>query len=106
MLFLLIYIFTLILVSYNIYELIKANKLNNDLLFLLSTNYLLNISTALFFGYYNNLIISLISASMLLVFSVILLFAIKKVWGCFKITMIPYTYLTCFVFFYILFYTI
>ena len=106
MLFLAIYVLCILLVCYNICKLIIVKKLDNDLLFLISTNCLLNISTSLFFGYYNNYLLSLISASLLLIFAILLLFSLKKVWGYFSITILPYTYLTLFIFFYILFYTI
>ena len=90
----------------NIYQLIRKDLLNNNLVFLIISNYLLNVSTALFFGYYNNGIIASISALFLMIFATLLLFEIKKAFKKYKFFTFPYTYMTYFSFFYILFYTI
>ena len=104
--FFVLYCSFLAFLSINIYQLIKYDLLNNNLVFLIISNYLLNISTALFFGYYNNGLIACISSFLLMCFSTWLLFSIKKAFNRYKFFTFPYTYITYFSFFYILFYSI
>lgn len=98
-----IYIAFLLFISITIWQLINKNLMNEDLIFLLLCNYLLNITTALFFGFYNSLTWSLISSFLLLIFAVILYFKIIKTFNKFKFFPLPYLSLVFFVFYFILF---
>ena len=73
MLFFLFYIISLVLILIPILKIIEYNLLNENTLFLLLTNYILNIGVAIFFGYFYNLLFSLIAASFLLSFAFLLI---------------------------------
>ena len=101
-----IYIAFIIFISITIYQLINRKLLNDDLLFLILCNYLLNITTALFFGYYGSLIFAFISSLLLIIFATWLYFAMTKAFGKIKFFPLPYLFLTYFVFFFIFFYLV
>ncbi len=97
------YITFLFFIFLTIYQLIKENLLRADITFFLLSNYLLNISTALFFGYYNSLIWAFISSGFLCLFAVMLYIKIIKTFNKFKFYPLPYLFLVFFVFFFIYF---
>ena len=80
---------------------INYNLINYDSLFLLLTNYILNISIALFFGYYNNYFLSLIAISFLVFMAILLIKDFKNIFGTYLLTTIPYLLTVSFSFVYI-----
>ena len=98
-----VYIAFIIFISITIYQLINDKLMNEDLFFLICCNYLLNITTAIFFGYYSNLIFAFFSSLLLLIFATMLYYQIIKAFDKIKVFPIPYLFLVYFVFFFIFF---
>ena len=101
--FYLIYIACLFFICITIYQLISQKLMNEDFTFLIACNYLLNITTALFFGYYNSLSFALISSFALSIFATLLIYKIALAFNRLKFYSLPYLALVYFVFFFILF---
>ena len=102
MLFFLFYIISLVLILIPIIKIVEYNLLNENTLFLLLTNYILNIGVAIFFGYFYNLLFSLIAASFLLSFAFLLIKDFKKLFGFYSLPSIPYFLMVFYSFVYIL----
>ena len=102
MLFLLFYIFSITILLIPILKIINYNILDENILFLLITNYTLNITVALFFGYFKNYLFSLIFIIFLLTFTILLTKDFKKIFGTYIITSVPYLLMVSFSFVYIL----
>lgn len=98
-----IYIAFIFFICITIYKLIYQKLLDEDLLFYLLVNYLLNITTALFFGFYNSLIWAFFSSLALIIFATILYFKIGKAFNKWQFFPLPYLFLTYFIFFFIFF---
>lgn len=101
--FYLIYLACLVFICITIYQLNTHQLMNEDLFFLIACNYLLNITTSLFFGYYNSLSFALLSAFALSIFATILIYKIAITFKRLKFYSLPYLALVYFVFFFILF---
>ncbi len=97
------YIAFILFICITIYQLVKSKLMNEDLLFLIACNYLLNITTAIFFGYYNSLSFALLSAFALAIFATLLIYKIALAFQRIKFFSLPYLALVYFVFFFILF---
>ena len=98
-----LYISFVFFLCITIWQLIKHNLFNEDFMFLVAVNYLLNITTALFLGYYYSLIWSFISASFLIIFATILYYKMIVAFQKFKFFPLPYLTLMYFIFFLIFF---
>ena len=98
----LLYVVSIALVLEPIWKVVSFDLMNEDTLFLILTSYLLNIATALFFLFFQNMLFSLISITMLSIFAILLILRFKKVFGFYKLTSIPYLLYVLFMFTYIL----
>ena len=85
-----LYTVVLLLLLEPILKINSFGLINEDFVFTLLCNYILNIATALFFGYFNNLLYTLLCAFALSFFSIILIKRIKDVFGYFKINSLFY----------------
>ena len=102
MLFFLFYIFAILLLLIPILKIINYNILDEGILFLLITNYILNISVALFYGYFANYFFSLIAISFLLSFTFLLIKDFKRILGNYPLSSVPYLLMVSYSFVYIL----
>lgn len=102
MLFFLFYILSITILLIPILKIINYNILDESILFFLITNYILNISVALFFGYFSNFFLSLIAISFLLIFSILLIKDFKRIFGAYQLSSVPYLLMVSFSFVYIL----
>ena len=102
LLFFLFYIICVGLLLIPIFKIVEFNILNENTLFLLLTNYILNIGVAIFFGYFYNLLFSLIAISFLLSFAFLLIKDFKRLFGSYNLTSIPYFLMVFYSFVYIL----
>lgn len=102
MLFILLYAFVLLFLLEPILKTCYYNLLNEDTIFLLLSSYLLNIATAIFFGYYHNITLSFISSFILSIFTIQLVINFKKIFGFFKLTTVPYLLFILYSFVYLL----
>lgn len=87
---LIIYIFVLSLLSYFFYFLIRINKLKNNLLFFLLSNFILSFSFLVFLFYYKGCLFSLINIFLLLINTIFLSFEIRVTYGKYSILSMPY----------------
>lgn len=92
------YLISIIFISIDIFLLIFKNKLNKDLIYVLFTTYILNISMCLFFFYFNNLVYSLFNSLILMVTSFLLIIDLKRTFNKTPILSIPYFIFTIFLF--------
>ena len=102
LLFFLFYIICAGLLLIPIFKIVEFNILNENTLFLLLTNYILNIGVAIFFGYFYNLLFSLIAISFLLSFAFLLIKDFKRLFGSYNLASIPYFLMVFYSFVYIL----
>ncbi len=102
MLFFLFYIISITLLLIPIFKVLNYNLFNENTLFLLLTNYILNIGVAIFFGYYYNLLFSLIAISVLLSFAFLLIKDFKRLFGFYDLASVPYFLMVFYSFVYIL----
>ena len=102
MLFFLFYIISIALMLIPIFKIINYNLQNEDTLFLILTNYILNIGCAVFFGYFYNLLFSLIAISFLLSFAFLLIRDFKRLFGFYELASVPYLLMVFYSFVYIL----
>ncbi len=100
--FYIIYIAFILFFCIPIYQLLSNHLMNNDLLFLICCNYLLNITTALFFGYYSSLLFACISALALAIFATLLVIKMTAAFQRIKFFTLPYLFLCYFTYFFIL----
>lgn len=98
----LLYVVVIALLLEPIWKIITFDLMDDDTLFLILTSYLLNVATAIFFLFFQNMLFSLISITMLSVFTILLILKFKKVFGFYKLTSIPYLLYVLFMFTYIL----
>ena len=102
MLFYSIYIFFIIFISINILQTIYQNKMNNNTLFLILVNYILNIVTIIFFFYFYQLPFSLVCSFFLMVFAFLLIRDFKVLFNRYLLYSLPYFTLTIYSFSFIL----
>ena len=102
MLFFLFYIISVALLLIPILKVIDFNILDESILFLLLTNYILNIGTVIFFSYFYNLLFSLICVSCLLSFAFSLVKDFKRLFGVYSLHSVPYLLMVSYSFVYIL----
>ena len=98
----LLYIVVIALIIEPIWKIISFDLMDENILFLVLTNYLLNIAVALFFLFFHNMLFSLISITLLSVFTILLTLRFKKIFGFYKLTSVPYLLYVLFMFTYIL----
>lgn len=101
--FLFFYFFFTLFLCFTIYQVICNHKMDNDLLFLIACNYLLNITVALFYGYYHSLLFSTISIILLTIFATELIFKITTTFNKIKFFSLPYLFLVYFSLFFLIF---
>jgi hypothetical protein len=94
--FYILYIIVVFLLLEPIYKLCSFNLLNENSLFLILSNYLLNIGVVIFYFLFSNLLLSLIFITLLSIFTILLIFNFKHHFGYFKLTSIPYLLLVLF----------
>lgn len=92
------YLISIIYITLDIFIIILKDKLNKDLIYMLFTTYILNISMSLFYFYFNNLIYSLFNSLFLMISSFILLLELKRTFKKIPILTIPYFLFTIFLF--------
>ena len=88
--FIILYAFGIILLSLKIYQTIKDNYLNNNLLFLILTNIILNITVGVYGYCWQNLIFSFISCLALLIAAFFLNKELKKIYLKYSLCLVPY----------------
>ena len=86
-----IWIIIYILNSICIYKLLKNYELNNDYYFILILNYIFCESFPLFFFYFHNLFLSLISCIVIFITSIFLILETKKINKNYSYYLYPYT---------------
>lgn len=92
------YLISIIYISIDIFIILLKDKLNKDLIFALFATYILNISMALFYFYFNNLTYSLLNSLFLMIVSFLLLLEIKSIFKKTPLLSIPYFLFTIFLF--------
>ena len=102
MFFYLLYIIALICILFPTLKLVNYYLLNENTIFLLATNYILNIASALFFGFFHNYLFASIFLFMLLIFSTFLIKEFKKILGFYQLLSIPYLLVVSYSFVYTL----
>lgn len=101
-LFFIIYIACILYMAIPIIRLIIMDKLNKDTLFLLLTSYILLFSLSVFYGFYNNLYISVIIAFFLMILAFLVIRDFRNIFGKYQLLSIPYYLLTIYMFSYLL----
>lgn len=86
----LLYVIALALLLIPILKINNYHLLDNALIFSLITNYLLNFTTTLFSSYYYNFYLLIFSYSLLIIFSFLLIFDIRRVLGYIPLSSLPY----------------
>jgi len=97
-LFFLIYIAVIIYILIPICKIIWNDLLDNDLLFLLSSNYILLFLLSIIFNYQTNLFFSIVISFILMIFSFLLIRKIKTIYGHYQLLSIPYFCFIVFIF--------
>ena len=97
-LFFLIYIAVVIYITIPIIKIVWYEKLDNDLLFLLCTNYILIFLLSIIFNYETNLIYSILISLTLMITSFLLIRKIKDIFGNYQILSLPYFCFSVYVF--------
>lgn len=89
-LFFIIYIAVIIYITIPICKIIWYDLLDNDLIILLCSNYLLIFLLSIIFDYHNNLIYSILICLTLLILAFLLIRKIKSIFGKYQLLSIPY----------------
>lgn len=95
------YIISSILVFNCIFLLIKKDLINNNNLFIIIANYILNISLLIFLLYFKNYIFALLISIILLAFSFSLILSLKEKIKKYYLLSFPYFTYTIYIFAYI-----
>lgn len=93
------YILSVLLVTTIILEIHSFNLIDASLTFFVLTNLLLNISTALFYLYFSNYLLSLINIFSLFVFALLFFKDLKRIIGYYPLRFFPYLFLIIYKFF-------
>jgi len=96
-LFFLVYIAVVLYILIPICKIIWEDKLDNDLLFLLCSNYILIFLLSIIFSYYN-LFYSILISLILVIMAFLLIRKIKSIYGHYQILSIPYFCFSVYVF--------
>ena len=96
------YTLVIFLLLFPIFKIISYDLFNDNTCFLLLTNYILNIAVALFWGYFNNLLFSVLFCFILSIFAILLIKNFKKILGFYQLLSIPYLLMILFSSVYIL----
>lgn len=97
-LFFMIYIACVVYITIPICKIIWYDKLDNNLTFLLSTNYIFIFLLSIIFSYHSNIIYSILISLTLMILSFLLIRKIKNIFGCYQLLSIPYFILSVYVF--------
>ncbi len=97
-LFFLIYIAVILYITIPICKIIWEDLLDNDLTFLLCSNYILIFLLSIIFSYKDNLIYSILISLTLVIASFLLIRKIKYILGHYQILSLPYFVFIVFVF--------
>jgi hypothetical protein len=100
-LYLLLYISAILYITIPICKIIWQDKLDNDLLFLLCSNYILLLALSII-NYQIDLIYSILLSLTLMIFSFLLIRKIKKIYNHYQLLSIPYFILTIYTFSFLL----
>ena len=74
----------------NIVQLFQKKEINNNILFFIIGNYILNISLIIFLIHFKNFLLSLIISIILIAFSYTLILSLKEKIGKYYLLSIPY----------------
>jgi len=97
-LFFVFYIAVILYITIPICKIVWDDKLDNDLIFLLCSNYILIFLLSIIFNYQTNLIYSILLSLTLMISAFILIRKIKSIFGHYQLLSIPYFIFTVFVF--------
>jgi len=89
-LFFIIYIAVILYITIPICKIIWNDLLDNDLTFLMCTNYALLFLLSIIFNYQTNLIFSILTSLTLMVSAFLLIRKIKNIYGHYQLLSIPY----------------
>lgn len=102
MIFYLFYIISIILIVIPILKIVSYNLMNENTLFILLTNYILNIAVVIFLCYFENYIFSLLFGIILFIFAFLLIKNFQKIFGSYELTSVPYFLVVFYTLMYIL----
>jgi hypothetical protein len=94
-----IYLFVLSLLSFLFCHIIYENKMKNDLLFFVVTNFVLSFSFLVFLFYYKDYLLSLVNVFFLLLNTIFLSYELKFTYDSYRILSIPYLIYIVFLFY-------
>lgn len=97
-LFFIIYIAVILYITIPICKIVWNDKLDNDLTFLMCSNYILIFLLSIIFNYQTHLIYSILLSLTLMIDAFLLVRKIKDICGCYQILSIPYFCFCVFVF--------
>ena len=97
-LFFLIYIAVILYITIPICKIVWMENLDNDLTFLLCTNYILIFLLSIIFNYQNNLVYSILISLSLMILAFLLIRKIRDIFGHYQLLSLPYFCFTVFVF--------
>lgn len=99
---LIVYMGVLFLLSILFCHLIKTNRMKNDLLFFVISNFILSFAFLVFFFHYNDYLFSFVTMFFLLLNTIFLSYEIKVTYDKYKILSLPYLIYIVFIFYLIL----
>ncbi len=102
MFFYILYIFSLICLLIPILKIINFGILRENTIFLLLTNYILNITSVIFFGYFQNYLFATFFLLTLLIFAGLLIKEFKNLIGSYELLSVPYLLVVSYSFVYCL----
>ena len=97
-LFFLIYIAVIVYITIPICKIVWNERLDNDLLFFLSSNYILIFLLAIIFNYETNLLYSILVSFILMIDAFLLIRKIKAIFNRYQLLSIPYFVFTVYIF--------
>ena len=97
-----IYLFVLSLLSFLFCHIIYENKMKNDLLFFVVTNFVLSFSFLVFLFYFKDFLLTLVSIIFLLINTVCLSNEIRLTYNKYRLLSIPYLIYIVFIFYLII----
>lgn len=97
-LFFLIYLAVIVYITIPICKIVWYDYLDNDLLFLLCSNYILAFLLSIIFNYQENLMYSILISLFLMISAFMLIRKIKSIYNSYQLLSLPYFFFTVFVF--------
>ena len=97
-----VYLVVLFLISILFCRLIKQNKMKNDLVFFVISNFILSFSFLVFLFYYKDYLFSLVNMFFLLLNTIFLSFEIKITYDKYRLLSMPYLIYVVFLFYLII----